>query len=205
MAERIEVIEQHIASIHACRLCPNVHPVPVTGRAVSSQILLVGQAPGDKEPEYGRPFAWTAGKTLFSWFKEACGIDEEAFRNSVYMSAVCRCFPGKKPGGGDRVPSKEEVARCSAWLKTEIALLSPSLVIPVGKLAISQFMPYRSMAFHVGEMFRCDYAGQSFDLIPLPHPSGASPWPRVQPGKALLQTALELIVSHPAIVDKGPL
>ena len=76
----------------------------VSGGPVVSKVLLVGQAPGDKEPKLGRPFAWTAGRTLFRWFEEACGFDELVFRRSIYMAAVCRCFPGKKPRGGDRVP-----------------------------------------------------------------------------------------------------
>jgi uracil-DNA glycosylase len=193
------VLHQHLDAIQACRQCPSMHPPPVTGRAVASRVMLVGQAPGDKEPRLGKPFAWTAGKTLFTWFHGACGLDEETFRSRVYMAAVCRCFPGKKPRGGDRVPSTEEVSNCSGWLQTEMALLTPALVIPVGKLAITQFMPYQSMEAHVGQTFRCTYANHTFDTIPLPHPSGASPWPRMEPGKTLLRTALQLIAAHPAM------
>ncbi|KKM13362.1 hypothetical protein LCGC14_1717020, partial [marine sediment metagenome] len=40
-------------------------------------------------------------ETLFRWFEESCGLDEAAFRSSIYMAAVCRCFPGKKEKGGD--------------------------------------------------------------------------------------------------------
>ncbi len=72
-----------------------------------------------------RPFGWTAGKTLFKWF-EGIGLDETAFRQRVYMAAVCRCFPGKQAQGGDRVPSTEEVANCSRWLTAEIRLLRPA-------------------------------------------------------------------------------
>ena len=79
-----------------------------------------------------------------------------------------------------------------------MTLLKPALVIPVGKLAIAQFMPYRGLQAHVGRQSRCTYAGHAFDAIPLPHPSGASPWPRVEPGKTLLRTAMQLIAAHPA-------
>lgn len=161
--------------------------------------MLVGQAPGDKEPELGRPFAWTAGRTLFRWFERSCGIDEEEFRSSVYMAAVCRCFPGKKATGGDRVPSREEIANCAAWLEAEFTLLKPELVIPVGKLAIEQFVPCPSLAEVVGQIQSVRFAGRTTDLIPLPHPSGASPWPRMEPGKTLLGRALGLIASHPAV------
>ena len=163
-----------------------------------SEILLVGQAPGDKEPKLGRPFAWTAGKTLFRWFNEAAGMSEAQFRSCIYMAAVCRCFPGKNPTGGDRVPSPKEVGNCSAWLKRELKILRPALVIPVGKLAIEQFLPLKKLDQLIGRKFEVTHSGHCFDLIPLPHPSGASPWHRQEPGKSLLKRALRLIVKHPA-------
>jgi uracil-DNA glycosylase len=174
-----------------------MHPPVVSGGPVLSQVLLVGQAPGDKEPLLGRPFAWTAGKTLFRWFEETAGLNEQEFRASIYMAAVCRCFPGKKPGGGDRVPWPEEIARCSPWLKKEIEILRPGLAIPVGRLAIEQFLPPRKLDETIGRSFPVERNGHRFDCVPLPHPSGASPWHRVEPGKTLLRQALRLIVSHP--------
>ena len=114
------------------------------------------------------------------------------------MAAVCRCFPGKKPTGGDRVPSKDEVSNCSSWLKSEVEILNPELVVPVGKLAIEQFLAFERLEDVIGKEFRVSYAEHRFDLIPLPHPSGASPWHRMEPGKSLLRKALELITSHAA-------
>ncbi|MBF0387318.1 MAG: uracil-DNA glycosylase family protein [Candidatus Omnitrophica bacterium] len=174
-----------------------MHPAVVSGGPVVSRVLLVGQAPGDKEPVLGRPFAWTAGKTLFRWFKEAAGVSEAQFRSSVYMAAVCRCFPGKKATGGDRVPASEEILNCARWLDRELLILRPALVIPVGKLAINQFIPSGKLDDIIGRQFPVARAGNSFDIIPLPHPSGASPWHRMEPGKSLLKKALDLIVKHP--------
>ena len=163
-----------------------------------SRVLLVGQAPGVREPVVGKPFAWTAGKTLFRWFEEAAGLTEEQVRARIYFAAVCRCFPGKAPGGSDRVPNPQEIANCSSWLDREIEILQPRLVIPVGKLAIAQFMEIGKLDQVIGRSFRVRRAGRAFDLIPLPHPSGASPWHRIPPGRELLQTALQLIVQHRA-------
>ena len=125
-------------------------------------------------------------------------MSEQQFRSMIYMAAVCRCFPGKKETGGDRVPSPDEVEKCSAWLKREVEILKPQLVLPVGKLAIAQFMPLEKLDGIIGRKFGVTYAGHEFDLIPLPHPSGASPWHRMEPGKTLLGSALKLIVKHPA-------
>ena len=191
-------LTRHIKKLRQCRLCPRMYPPVVSGGAVVSKVLLVGQAPGDKEPKLGRPFAWTAGKTLFRWFSEAAGMSEEQFRASVYMAAVCRCFPGKKPTGGDRLPSPEEVLNCSAWLKRELDILQPNLVIPVGKLAIAQFLPLQKLDQIIGRKFEMRDAGYCFDIIALPHPSGASPWHRTGPGKSLLKKALRIIVKHSA-------
>lgn len=195
-------LELHIDALRACRQCPEMQTPAVAGRAVYSKVMLVGQAPGVKEPLAQKPFAWTAGKTLFKWFRDACGMDEETFRSRVYMAAVCRCFPGKKPTGkgGDRVPSATEITRCAPWLQAEFDLLEPALVIPVGKLAIAQFMVYQSMEAHIGQQFHGTYGGHAFDVIPLPHPSGASPWPRMQPGQTLLHRALDLIAKHAAML-----
>ena len=169
----------------------------VVGRPVSSRILLVGQAPGDKEPVLGRPFAWTAGRTLFRWFSEGLGWSEDETRDRIYFAAVCRCFPGKHPRGGDRVPDPEEVDACSGWLDREIRLLGTTLVLPVGKLAIGRFLGEAPLQDVVGRSFRILAAGRSLDCIPLPHPSGASPWHRMEPGKTLLRRALALIAGRP--------
>lgn len=189
-------IIEHQQRLKSCRLCAGMTGPVVTGNPVVSRLLLVGQAPGDKEGSLGRPFAWTAGKTLFKWF-DSIGISETLFRQSAYMAAVCRCFPGKQPKGGDRVPSDEEIRQCSCWLATEIELLQPSLIIPVGKLAIGQFIKVNKLTEVVGQQHRLSIQGRERDLIPLPHPSGASTWHRMQPGKTLLHQALQLIADHP--------
>ncbi|HEY1792737.1 MAG TPA: uracil-DNA glycosylase family protein [Opitutaceae bacterium] len=187
----------HLAALRRCRRCPAMHKPVVVGRAVASRIMLVGQAPGDKEPILGRPFAWTAGKTLFKWFQGGLGWSEDQTRDRIYFAAMCRCFPGKNPKGGDRVPSPVEIATCSRWLDREMALLKTTLVIPVGKLAIGRFLGERPLLEVVGRSFRVEGAGRQIDCIPLPHPSGASPWHRIEPGKTLLGRALALIAAHP--------
>ena len=121
----VAAVEKHLAALRACERCPRMHRPAVVGRGGASRVLLVGQAPGDKEPKLGRPFAWTAGKTLFKWFHAALGWSEDEVRDRIYFAAVCRCFPGKRPEGGDRVPAPDEIAECGAWLELEFALLRP--------------------------------------------------------------------------------
>jgi uracil-DNA glycosylase len=70
------------------------------------------------------------------------------------------------------------------------------LIIPVGKLAISQFLTYKKLTEVVGQQFVIDTPLLQADVIPLPHPSGLSTWFNMEPGKSLLQDALALIESQ---------
>lgn len=182
----------HVAEIAACRRCPTVVGPPVAPPPVSSRIYLVGQAPGPREAGLGRPFAWTAGRTLFRWFA-TLGVDEERFRERVYMAATCRCFPGKARSGGDRVPRADELARCALWRDRELELLDPELIVPVGSLAISLFLGARPLTEVIGTQGR--WTGR--DVIALPHPSGVSAWPKREPGASLTRRALALLGDHP--------
>lgn len=188
-------IKRHQTELKKCTLCPDMFGPAVAGKPIVSPIMLIGQAPGDKEIIIPKPFAWTAGKTLFKWFKQL-DVNEEAFRNLVYITAVCRCFPGKKAKGGDRVPNKTEIQTCSRWLNAEIELLQPKLILPVGKLAISQYIEFKKLTDVIGQVHKIEINGRSIDMIPLPHPSGASTWHITEPGKTLLQDALHLIQKH---------
>jgi len=179
-------------------------PPPVSGDAVVSKVMLIGQAPGIKESVLGKPFAWTAGRTLFGWFEEFCLMKEEQVRARIYFAAVCRCFPGKTSAGGDRVPAPDEIRNCSTWMNDEIHLLRPELIIPVGKLAIGQFLPFQKLEEVVGRIFAVRDKHRAFDLNPLPHPSGASPWHRIPPGLDLLGKAMRRIARHPAMRTLKP-
>jgi uracil-DNA glycosylase len=190
-------LELHCTELKTCLMCKEMIGPVVAPTPVATKIYLIGQAPGPHEGKFGKPFAWTAGKTLFRWFAPL-GIDEEQFRARIYMAAVCRCFPGKAKSGGDRVPYPEEIEKCSGWMKREIELIQPDLVIPVGRLAIERVLPKAPLAEIIGKVHRIKLFGHDTDAIPLPHPSGASTWFKMEPGKSLLAEALKKISKHPA-------
>lgn len=199
--QQIQEIQRELA---ACRACPSMVGPPVHGPAILSPVFLLGQAPGPHEGKLGKPFAYTAGKTLFRWFEEAAGVPERRFRECVYMAAVARCFPGKGKGGGDRVPDPGEIAACGRHLERELAVLKPKLILAVGKLAIAQALgpgrygPSSKLTEVVGESFEVEFRGVRAEAICLPHPSGLSSWHKTEPGKTLLQKALKKIAGHPA-------
>lgn len=176
---------------------------PVHGPAVDTRVMLIGQAPGVHEATFGKPFAYTAGKTLFKWIEQGTGVDEESFRAQVYMAAVARCFPGKS-GKGDREPSKEEIEMCRQHLKEEVAVLKPQLIIAVGRVAITEvlgakvFPKSKGLSDVVGKKLKTNFHGQDVEVICLPHPSGVSTWPHTDEGKKKLKKALSLLSSHSA-------
>ena len=193
-------IEKHMKRLSACKRCPDMIGPVITGEPLYSKVMSVGQAPGVHEGKLQRPFAWTAGKTLFKWF-ETINVDEEEYRKRVHMAAVCRCFPGKNAKGGDRVPNNVEIEACSHWLQEEYRLLQPELIIPIGKLAMLQYLEFKRLTEVVGVVHQIELNQRLVDVIPLPHPSGVSTWFRSEPGKGLLREALQLISEHSAWVE----
>lgn len=198
---RSPALEALHAAHRACRRCvdagciPRANPV-FSGHA-GQRILLVGQAPGPVEMDVTRPFAGRAGQQLMRWLRRAGFAGEADARGRIYMTSMTSCFPGRRPdGAGDRRPSNREVALCSPWLDSLLELLRPRLVLPVGSLALSRFLPGRRLddvvghAYAVtGERIDCMPAGAPV-LLPLPHPSGQSRWLNDSVRSALLERAL---------------
>jgi uracil-DNA glycosylase len=189
-----EALDHHLLQVRGCRICPTVEPPPVAARPETwPRVMLVGQAPGPKEVVLQRPFAYTAGSRLFAWFNRL-GVPEEEFRRRVWMAAVIRCFPGRAPQGGDRVPSPLEIANCAPYLEEELRLIRPATVIAVGQLAIKIFLPETApLQDRVGRAFPGSRGDLEFDVIPLPHPSGRSTWLVKPENQELLDRALELL------------
>jgi uracil-DNA glycosylase len=127
-------------------------------------------------------------------------MDEDTFRKRIHICAVIRCFPGKDAkSGGDRVPDIDEIGRCGAHLDRELVMLKPKLVIAVGTLAAQQMIGISQLKDAVGRIHRASRAGQKFDVVVLPHPSGRSTWLNKPENAKLLQRSLDLIREHPAM------
>jgi uracil-DNA glycosylase len=160
--------------------------------------MLIGQAPGKVEAEGGVPFSGRAGRTLFRWLERA-GFNEATAREQIYISAITRCYPGAHSSGrGDRVPTREEQESCGDWLESELRIIRPKLLIPVGRLAIERFLPNLPLAELIGTRHIVEHAGGRSIAIPLPHPSGASSWIHQPGNRMLLERAINLISSTAA-------
>ena len=189
-----DALDAHCARLAACRRCGHEPAiVPIVSQARAPRAMLVGQAPGQTETTGGKPFAGRAGRTLFQWLARA-GLDEPSARESLYIAAITRCYPGPHPAGrGDRVPSPAERERCADWLDDELRIIRPSLVVPVGRLAIDRFLGPRPLDAVVGREIEIEGTWGRATAIPLPHPSGASSWVHQAGNRALLERALGLL------------
>ena len=181
----VEALERHRELVRGCARCfPGGGNAPVVDVAKDARVLLVAQAPGVTEVETRLPFTGPAGRRLEGWFAEA-GIS----RDEVYLSALVRCFPGKARGGGDKVPSRSMLENCRPHLWREFELLRPEIVVPVGGLAIGEFLGVGRLVDAVGETFERD----GVVYVPLPHPSGASTWLNAAENKGRLRRALVVL------------
>jgi DNA polymerase len=109
---------------------------PLHSRAVSAtgdehaRIMLIGEAPGEREAELGVPFVGKAGRELDALLKRA-GLE----RNELYITNVVKCRPP-----GNRKPTKEEVARCRPKLEEEIKRVSSRIIVLLGATAAEAFL-----------------------------------------------------------------
>ena len=199
MADREAITD--LAELHRrlepCRLCVEagirVESMPVFSHLHRADAILVGQAPGIREAVDRRPFIGPAGRRLRSWLEPAGLGTEEEFYGRLYIAAVAKCFPGKRPGGSDVRPSAAMVRTCRPWLLRELALVEAPLIIGVGTLALSEVAPGVALDDAVGVELR---AGDGRPLVALPHPSGANPWPHLPGNAPKLARALELLAER---------
>ena len=123
-----ELLEIHgrIRACVACRLhVTRTQAVPGYG-PVEARIMAVGEAPGEKEDQQGRPFVGAAGK-LLTELVESIGLT----RRDIYITNTVRCRPP-----GNRDPEPDEVQACSHFLDEQIALMRPDVILILGRHAL---------------------------------------------------------------------
>jgi uracil-DNA glycosylase family 4 len=173
-----------------CRACAEagypLESLPVFEGAPDRRAMIVGQAPGVVEGAERRPWRGRAGQTLHRWLE----LDEEQFYATFYCSSVTRCYPGRHSSGrGDRPPTTQELELCRFWLEWELVLLRPTLIVPVGGLAIRRLLGITGLSTCIGSRFELGDAV----AVPLPHPSGASGWLNALENRERLAEALALL------------
>jgi uracil-DNA glycosylase len=186
--------------LRRCRACLDerfpLESLPVDNEHLDQRAYMYGQAPGVVEGVERRPWRGRAGKTLRRWLE----LDEDDFYRSFYCASVTRCYPGRSPSGrGDRTPTPREQELCSFWRDSELRLVRPKLIVPVGGLAIRQLLGHRGLAECIGRTYELN----GVVTIPLPHPSGASSWLNSPANRELTARAAALVREELARVYEG--
>jgi uracil-DNA glycosylase len=139
-----------------CQTATNI--VPGEGNP-TADVLLVGEAPGASEDKQGRPFVGRSGKLLDQLLAEA-GLA----RDDVFITNVVKARPP-----GNRDPKADEVAHYLPWLEQQLALIAPSVIIPVGRHALAHFAPGRKITEVHGTLV----VERDRRLVPWLHPAAA--------------------------------
>lgn len=177
-------LEGIAAEVAACRRCAlgglRRNSVPGEG-SPAPRLVFVGEAPGEEEDRQGRPFVGPAGE-LLNRMIAAMGFSRE----QVFIANVLKCRPP-----GNRSPAPEEVAACKDYLRRQLALLSPEVIVPLGAHAVRWFLD-RAVGINAvrGRIFSRGAAR----IVPTFHPSYLLRVPEDK-GKAWadLQVAMKLL------------
>ncbi len=155
-------------TVRACRLCgpladSRTQTVFGTGNP-GADLMFVGEAPGADEDRLGEPFVGRAGE-LLTRIIGAMGLS----RGQVYFANVLKCRPDMPPNAsGNRPPSAQEMQNCLPYLREQIAIIQPRVLVALGKTAMAGLVgTEETMAAMRGRWF--EFAG--IPLLPTYHPS----------------------------------
>ena len=155
-------LEEMAGQIRTCSACPlhtsRKNTVPGEGTPSQPDIMFIGEGPGAAEDAQGRPFVGEAGQLLDKMIA-AMGYKRE----EVFIANIVKCRPP-----GNRVPLPEEMAACTPYLKAQIALIQPKIIVALGKTAVEGLLNERVAITRLRGTWRT-YEG--IDLMPTFHPA----------------------------------
>lgn len=167
-----------IEEIINCRKCSlyrnRKNPVPGEGNK-NADLMFIGEAPGAREDETGRPFVGAAGKLLTELI-ESIGLS----RKNVYITNIVKCRPP-----GNRDPREEEINACLPYLIKQIKLIRPRIIVALGRHAGKTLfelsgLNWTNMSRLHGRVFNASINGISFKLTVTYHPAAALYNPRLK-------------------------
>ncbi len=133
---------------------------------IGARVMLIGEAPGEQETLQGRPFVGKAGKNLDE-FLELAGLD----RSELYVSNTVKFRPTRISDAGrivNRPPTQEEIKLFLPWLKREIEMVAPEVVVTLGNVPLKALHDRRTVIGDVhGQLLDVD----GMRLYPMYHPA----------------------------------
>lgn len=152
-------LTQSIAQCTACKLCKTrTNTVPGVGDR-SPAWMVIGEAPGENEDKRGEPFVGKAGQLLDAML---AAVDKKR-GDGVYIANVIKCRPP-----GNRNPEPDEIAACEPYLKRQIALAQPKLLLAAGKFSAQTLLNREDT---VGAMRASGGEYESIPVVVTYHPS----------------------------------
>ncbi|MET2469825.1 uracil-DNA glycosylase [Ralstonia pseudosolanacearum] len=124
-------LEAAVSGCTACKLCERRTQTVFGVGDRQADWMLIGEAPGEQEDRQGEPFVGQAGKLLDSMLR-AIGLSRET---GVFIANVLKCRPP-----GNRDPEPDEVAMCDPYLKRQIALIKPRVIVVLGRFAAQSLL-----------------------------------------------------------------
>lgn len=131
-----------------------------------ARVMLIGEAPGEQETLQRRPFVGKAGKNLDE-FLELAGID----RSELYVSNTVKFRPTKISAAGrvvNRPPTREEINLFLPWLKREMELVQPEMVVTLGNVPLKALMGSKVV---IGDVHGSFQQVNGVRLYPMYHPA----------------------------------
>ena len=121
-----EQLQQACAACQRCQLCKTRHNVVVGVGRPDAKVLFIGEGPGENEDLQGEPFVGRAG-ALLDKMLNAVDLDRSRI---IYIANIVKCRP---PQNRDPLPEEQEA--CIGWLRNQVALLRPKIIVCLGRIA----------------------------------------------------------------------
>lgn len=122
-----DALQDAVAACRACKLCDGRRNTVFGVGPTQVDWLVVGEAPGENEDLQGEPFVGQAGKLLDNMLR-SLGLSRQ---ESVYIANVLKCRPP-----GNRNPEPDEIAQCEPFLRRQVELLRPKIILAMGRFAV---------------------------------------------------------------------
>jgi DNA polymerase len=143
--EKLDELNSFMSQCSKCALRAGCNRVVPGEGSAEAEIMFIGEGPGKKEDEMGRPFVGAAGKFL----DEMLGLINLK-REQVYIANVVKCRPPE-----NRDPLPEEIEECWPWLMEQIKIIDPKLIVTLGRHSMEKFLPnYKISEIHGKAMRR---------------------------------------------------
>ena len=129
-------LNKEIALCQQCEIAKYRNMVVPGEGAEAADIMFIGEAPGWHEDQQGRPFVGPAGKFLDELLA-SIGLK----RAQVFIANVIKCRPQ-----GNRDPLPMEIQNCRVWLERQIEIISPKMIVTLGRYSMAMFFPGKSIS-----------------------------------------------------------